>query len=179
MERLVRNAIVEHMTTNNLIPESQHGFLKGKSCVTQLLEYLEDITEAMDNGKDADVIYLDFCKAFDKIPHRRLLKKLEKYGIKGKLLNWIKDFLSDRQQRVFIKGSSSTWTDITLGVPQGSCLQTTLFLVYINDLPEAIDGPVKIFADDTKVYRAIESADSPELLQNDVDKSEYCGVNGR
>ena len=72
MERLVRDAIVEHMTTNNLFSESQHGFLKGKSCVTQLLEYLEGITEAMDNGNDVDVIYLDFCKAFDKIPHRRL-----------------------------------------------------------------------------------------------------------
>ena len=69
MERLVRNAIVEHMTTNNLFSESQHGFLKGKSCVTQLLEYLEKITEAMDNGKYVDVIYLDFCKALDKIPH--------------------------------------------------------------------------------------------------------------
>ena len=100
MERPVRNAIVEHMTTKNLFSESQHGFLKGKSCVTQWLEYLEDITEAMDNGKDVDVIYLDFCKAFDKKPHQRLLKKLEKYGIKGTLLNWIKDFISDRQQRV-------------------------------------------------------------------------------
>ena len=109
----------------------------------------------MDNGNDVDVIYLDFCKAFDKIPHRRLLKKLEKYGIKGKALNWIKDFLSERQQRVFIKGSSSTWTDIAPGVPQGSVLGTTLFLVYINDLPEAIDGLVRIFADDTKVYQAI------------------------
>ena len=83
------------MTTNNLFSVSHHGFLKGNSCGTQLLEYLEDITEAMGNGKDVDVIYLDFCKAFDKIPHRRLLKKFEKYGIKGKLLNWIKDFLSD------------------------------------------------------------------------------------
>ena len=124
------------MATKNLFSESQHSFLKGKSCVTQLLEYLEDITEAMDNGKGVDVIYLDFCnllKAFDNIPHRRLLKKLEKYGIKGKLLNWKKDFLSDLQQRVLIKGSSSTWTDITSGVPQGSVLGTTLFLVYIKD----------------------------------------------
>ena len=97
MERLVRKAIVEHMTTNKVLSESQHDFLKGKSCVTQLLEYLEDITEAMDNGKDVDVICLDFCKVFDKIPHRRLLKKLEKYRIKGKLLNRIKDYLlSDR-----------------------------------------------------------------------------------
>ena len=98
MERLVRKAIVEHMTTNKVLSESQHDFLKGKSCVTQLLEYLEDITEAMDNGKDVDVIYLDLCKVFDKIPHRRLLKKLEKYRIKGKLLNRIKDYLlSDRR----------------------------------------------------------------------------------
>ena len=87
MERLVKNAIVEHMTTNNLFSEAQHGFLKGKSFVTQLLEYLEDITVAMDNGNDVNVIYLDFCKAFDKITHRRLLKKLEKNGIKGKVLN--------------------------------------------------------------------------------------------
>ena len=127
MERLVKNAIVEHMTTNNLFSEAQHRFLKGKSCVTRLLKYLEDITEAMDNGNDVDVIYLDFCKAFDKIPHQRLLKKLEKYGIKGKVLNWIRDFLSERQQRAFIKGSSSTWTDIASGVPHGSVLGTTLF----------------------------------------------------
>ena len=179
MERLVKNAIVQHMTTNNLFSEAQHGFLKGKSCVTQLLEYLEDITEAMDNGNDVDVIYLDFCKPFDKIPHRMLLNKLEKYGIKGKVLNWMKEFLSVRQQRGFIKRSSSTWTDIASGVPQGSFLGTTLFLVYINDLPEAIDGLVKIFADDMKVYQAIESADTPELLQNDVGKSEYWGVNGK
>ena len=80
MERLVRNAIVEHMATNNLFSESQHGFLKGKSCVTQklLLEYSEDITEAMEIGYDVDVIYLDFFKAFDNTPHRRLLKKLKK-----------------------------------------------------------------------------------------------------
>ena len=75
------------MTTNNLFSNSQHGFSKGKSCVTQLLEYLEAITEAMDNGNDVGAIYLGLCKAFDKIPHRRLLQKLEKYGIKGKLLN--------------------------------------------------------------------------------------------
>ena len=80
------------MTKYIVLSDSQHDFLKGKSCVTQLLEYLEDIKEAMDNGKDVDVIYLDFCKVFDKIPHRRLLKKLEKYRIKGKLLNQIKDY---------------------------------------------------------------------------------------
>ena len=75
MERLVRNAIVEHMTVNNLFSDSQHGFIKGKSCITPLLEFLEDITESLDNDKDVDVIYLDYCKAFDKIPHKRLIKR--------------------------------------------------------------------------------------------------------
>ena len=78
MERLVRNAIVDHMTENNLFSTSQHGFISGKSCITQLLEFMEDITESIDNGKDVDIVYLDFSKAFDKVAHRRLIKKTRK-----------------------------------------------------------------------------------------------------
>ena len=80
------------MTSNNLFTNAQHGFIARKSCVTQLLEFMEDITEAIDDGKEVDVIYLDFCKAFGKAPHRRLLKKMQQYGIKGTVLNWVKDF---------------------------------------------------------------------------------------
>ncbi|MEW8544372.1 MAG: reverse transcriptase domain-containing protein, partial [Candidatus Thiodiazotropha sp.] len=172
MERLVRNAIVDHMTVNNLFSVSQHGFISGKSCITQLLEFLEDITEEIDNGKDVDIIYLDFCKAFDKVAHQRLLKKIEKYGIIGKLHAWIKDFLSNRQQRVVIKGSTSDWTDITSGIPQGSVLGPILFLIYINDLPGAINGLMKIFADDAKIYYAVDSRDTPFLLQEDISRAE-------
>ena len=93
------------MTDNDLFSKVQHGFIKGKSCVTQLLEFLEDITQAIDNGEDVDVVYFDFCKAFDKVPHKRLLKKLHGYGIRGKILNWIKEFLSAREQRVIVNGS--------------------------------------------------------------------------
>ena len=176
MERLVRNAIVDHMTENNLFSASQQGFISGKSCITQLLEFMEDITESIDNGKDVDIVYLDFSKAFDKVAHRRLIKKLENYGITGTLLNWIQDFLSNRKQRVVIKGESSDWTDVTSGIPQGSVLGPILFLVYINDLPGAIKGLMKIFADDAKVYYEIESIDIPQLMQDDLNRADLWAI---
>ena len=85
LDKLICDAIIDHMTKNNLFSSEQHGFISGKSCTTQLLEFLEDLTQALGNGKDVDVIYLDFCKTFDKVPHRRLLKKLWAYGIRGNL----------------------------------------------------------------------------------------------
>ena len=94
MEKIIRDAIVKHMTENDLFSKAQHGFIKGKSCVTQLLEFLEDITQAIDNGEDVYIVYLDFCKAFDKVPHKRLLKTIHGYGIRGKIYNWVKEFLS-------------------------------------------------------------------------------------
>ena len=89
MEQLIRDKLVDHMTSNNLFNNTQHGFVSGRSCITQLFEYIEDLTESIDNGEDVDVIYLDFCKAFDKVPHRSLVYKLDQYGIKGDLLLWI------------------------------------------------------------------------------------------
>ena len=93
IERLIRDKIVDHMTQHNLFSPYQHGFIPGKSCITQLLETLEEITDAMDQGYDVDIIYLDYTKAFDKIPHKRLLKKLWGYRIRGKIYSWTKDFL--------------------------------------------------------------------------------------
>ena len=127
MEKFITDKLVDHMTSSNLFSNTQHGFISGRSCITQLLEYIQDLTEAIENGEDVDMIYLDFSKAFEKVPHRRLVYKLEQYGIKGDLLLRIKNFLHDRQKRVTIGDSSSDWTPVSSGIPQGSVLGPILF----------------------------------------------------
>ena len=144
--------LVDHMTKNNLFSKSQHGFISGRSCITQLLEFIEDVSEAVVNGEDVDVIYLDFKKAFDKVPHKRLLQKLRSYGIRGKVYAWIKEFLTNRRQRVVVNGQYSEWKKVTSGIPQGSVLGPTLFIIFINDMPEVIACCMKLYADDAKIY---------------------------
>ena len=172
MERIIRNEIVSHMESNNLFSEEQHGFIAGRSCTTQLLEFMEEITEAVDRGDDVDVIYLDFAKAFDKVPHQRLLAKLHGYGIQGKTHEWIRDFLSNRQQRVVVNGVYSDWVPVTSGIPQGSVLGPVLFLVYINDLPDELNCLKKLFADDGKVYSPIRNIQNEVNMPGKVDNSE-------
>ena len=117
------------------------------------MEFFEDLIEILDNGKDIDVIHLDFCKAFDKVLHRRLLKKLWAYGIRGQIHSWIKEFLSHRIQKVIVEGNKSVTAKVTSGIPQGSILGPILFLVFINDLPSVILALKKLFADDVKLYQ--------------------------
>ena len=122
MERQIHDKLLDLMTQNNFFSPFQHGFIPGKSCVTQLLETLDEITDAIEQGYDVDIIYLDFCKAFDKFPHRRLMKKLWAYGIRGKVYKWIKEFLSNRIQSVVVNGCYSDFEKVTLEIPQGSVL---------------------------------------------------------
>ena len=148
METIVRNHIVKHLLDNELISPSQHGFTKGRLCLTNLLEVLEEWTEILDGGDCLDVIYLDLKKAFDTVPHRRLIAKLKAYGIRGEVIKWVECFLKNRKQRVKLNGASSDEADVLSGVPQGSVLGPILFLVYINDLPDNIRSKIKLFADD-------------------------------
>jgi hypothetical protein len=134
MEKCVRDSLMSHMESNQLFTNDQHGFRKGRSCITQLIEVMEDWTEHLDNHNSVDAIYLDFQTTFDTVPHHRLITKLKGYGISGNILEWIKN-LSERKQQVMLNGSNSKWTDVTNGIPQGSVLAPILFTMYINDLP--------------------------------------------
>ena len=165
MESIVRDSLVNFMTENKLYSEYQHGFRRHRSCVTQLLEVMEDFTDMVEKGDSYDVIYLDFRKAFDQVPHLRLLKKLEAYGITGFLLKWVTSFLQDRQQWVRVGNSVSPGTGVLSGIPQGSILGPVLFTIFINDLPNCVQSYCRIFADDTKVYNSSKNSDK---LQQDV-----------
>ena len=157
-ESFIKKALNEHFINNNILSNHQFGFVSGRSTITQLLVTLNDWLFSLDNDVPIDAAYMDFRKAFDTVPHLRLINKLKGYNIKGPILQWIKSFLSDRTQFVKINNSCSKRLDVTSGVPQGSVLGPTLFIYFINDLPNsAINTPMKIFADDTKVYKSIES----------------------
>ena len=117
-----------------------------------------------------DVIYIDFSKAFDSLSHVRLLSKLEKYGIQGNILGWIKSFLSGRCQRVGVEGSISNWTSVTSGIPQGSVIEPVLFVIFINGMPSMTSSICKLFADDAKTYRLVKQHGEAEILQQDLNR---------
>ena len=172
MEKIVRESIMDHLMQNNLITKEQHGFVSGRSCSTQLLEVLEDWTTILDEGGSVDAVYMDFQKAFDTVPHRRLLLKISAHGITGRLLGWTEAFLRGRRQRVSINVSMSQERNVTSGIPQGSVLGPLLFVIFINDLPAGLNSSVKMFADDTKVYTRSDQDKATDRLQEDLNKLE-------
>ena len=128
--------------------------------------FLDTVTDHVDNN-DCVVIFLDFAKAFDKVPHRRLLDKLLSHGIGGKVWGWLREWLSGRKQRVCISGCKSAWRTVTSGVPQGSVLGPVLFLIFINDLDAALVNSILKFADDTKLFGKVNNDSDRESIQQD------------
>ena len=172
MEGIIRDHIIEHMKINKMFSDKQFGFISGRSTTLQLLNVLTIWSEILDEGGTIETIYCDFMKAFDKVPHQKLLYKIGKYGIVGALHGWIESFLKDRAHYVVINNATSSKAPVTSGIPQGSVLGPLLFVIYINDMPDVIarDSFLYLFADDTKVFRHIRCPDDAAKLQDDIDK---------
>src|SRR6266516_733408 len=158
-EKILKEEIVNFLEINNRLTNSQHGFRNKRSCLTNLLEFSERILEHVDGNEPVDVMFFDLQKAFDKVPHKRLLYKLYKIGIRGGVLEWIKEWLKDRKQRVVLNGEASSWIEVISGVSQGSVLGPVLFIIYINDIDENIVSRIRIFNDDTKMLGEVKTTD--------------------
>ena len=197
MESIIRKHIMQHMESNSFFSEHQHGFLPGRSTVTQLLEVLDNWFSFYDEHTCVDAIYLDFSKAFDSVPHARLIAQLESYGITGKVISWITGFLNNGKQAVCVNGTESygitgkviswitgflnngkqavcvngtvsKWAKVMSGVPQGSVLGPVLFIIYISSLPDSVTNHIKLFADDSKLWAPVKTIEDCEALQNDI-----------
>ncbi len=157
------------MHHKNLFSNSQFGFIEGRSTILQLLNVLDLWTEMLNKNESIDVVYMDFMKAFDKVPHQRLLHKLKSYGIGENIISWMASFLTSRKQRVCINGLYSEWKNVTSGIPQGSVLGPLLFVLYINDMPDDITSNIFLFAD-TKIFMNSSNHQNSVNLQQDLNK---------
>ena len=155
MEHILVSQIMKHLEENNILSDSQFGFRSKHSCESQLFITINDIAKGMDENYQVDAAILDFCKAFDKVEHSRLLYKLDYYGIRGNILHWLKSFLYDRTQQVVVDGSKSSIRKVTSGIPQGSVLGPLLFLIYINDIAINIKSEIRLFTDDILLCKVI------------------------
>ena len=157
LEKVIAVKIVSYLEDNNILNKNQHGFRKFRSCLSQLIEHYDNILQAVSEGKNVDIIYLDYKKAFDVVDHHILLRKLKSRGITGNIGKWIANFISDRKQSVAVNQKLSRSEPVSSGVPQGSVLGPILFLVMISDIDdEVINSTVSSFADDTKVSHIIQ-----------------------
>ena len=170
-ERIVRAHMVDYFEKNGLFSKKQHGFRKGRSCLTQLLGHIDWVMKALCGEKDVDTVYLDYSRAFDRVDIGLLLVKLKRYGVHSQIVEWMESFLTDRKQKVVLDGSKSEIATIISGVPQGSVLAPLLFLIFINDLEGVVkDALLSFFADDSRAAMEISAETDMVKLQQDLDR---------
>ena len=175
-ERCIFNTIKGHVFRQ--VNPCQHGFVSRRSCSTQLIEVIEHTRRLLDRGKEVDVIYLDMSKAFDEVSHKRILSRLRDFGFGANILKWFSSYLDNRYQQTTAFGVTSEPLLVTSGVPQGSILGPMLFLFYENDLTSAVtDSNIKMFADDTKLFKEISSVADATQLNNDLSNFQKSSFN--
>ena len=168
-ERIVRKKFIQHLEENNLITQHQHGFRRYRSTLTQLLHHMDSVLEILERNENVDILYLDLAKAFDRVNHQLLFHKLENMKVTGKMLAWIKQFLTGRTQQVVVNGFKSEPASVVSGVPQGTVLGPALFIVYMNNITEFIKSTIiKMFADDSKLISSIKNQQDREKLIMDL-----------
>jgi hypothetical protein len=168
MEHIVFSSIMNHLDEHNMLVDNQHGFRSKRSTETQLVQTLEDLSSQMDNKHQVDALILDFSKAFDTVPHQRLLRKLDHHGVRGKANGWIEAWLTQRTQSIVVDGTTSNPVHVGSGVPQGTVLGPLMFLLYINDIGRDIQSTIRLFADDCLLYRPIHGPEDNIILQRDL-----------
>ncbi|CAM5146722.1 unnamed protein product [Natator depressus] len=168
MEQGLKDSILKHLEDRKLIRNSQHGFSKSKSCLTNLIAFYDEVTGSVDMGKAVKMIYLDFRKAFDTVSHSILANKLKKYGLDEWTIRWIESWLDCRAQRVVINGSMSSWQLVSSRVPQGLVLGLVLFNIFINDLDAGLHCTLSKFVDDTELGGEVDMLEGTDRIQSDL-----------
>ena len=164
MEHIVHSHVMKHLEHQHILTDYQHGFRANKSTETQLILTIHDLSSELNRNNLVDVAVLDFTKAFDKVPHHRLISKLQYYGLSGEISTWVKNFLTGRTQKVVIGGHTSRPADVTSGVLQGTVTGLLWFLLYSNDLPNNITSQTRLFADDCLIYSPISTTLDTSIL---------------
>ena len=168
LEHIIYRHIMTYLEEHNILTHLNHGFRAGFSCETKLLTTTHDLFSSFDSGTQVDIAILDFSKASDTVPHTKLLHKLSHYGVTGTTLKWLENFLTDRSMKVVLDGETSREVPVKSGVPQGTVLAPLLFLCHINDLPASVKSKVRLFADDSLLYRKIKTFNDHIALQHNL-----------